>query len=623
MNKKAKSAIVWVILIGIVVFATYRLMEPKATEHKLKTSEFYSLVKGKNSNTLFDGSIQIDKDWIRGRLSVEGQREIRDAPRTGWDGSFKTSRDVYSNYPLEEALIENQIRFDHAMSSNFPQWLVFVGSTVLPILLFLGIMVFISRQMQGAGNRAMSFGKSRAKLHSETQTNTTFDDVAGCDEAKEALVEVIEFLKDPKKFQRLGGRIPKGVLLMGPPGTGKTLLARAVAGEAAVPFYSISGSDFVEMFVGVGASRVRDLFETGKKDAPCIIFIDELDAVGRHRGAGIGGGHDEREQTLNQLLVSMDGFDSSEGLILIAATNRPDVLDPALLRPGRFDRQIVVDMPDVRGREKLFEVHTKAPFKLDDNVNLENLAKATPTFSGADISNMANEAALLAAKQNKETVDSDCFEEAKDRVMMGPERKSMVVSDKEREITAYHEAGHALLHHFIPESDPNYKCSIIPRGRAMGVTVALPAEERHNYSRKYLIGQITVLLGGRVAEEIRFDEQTTGAQNDFERSTDLARKMVTQWGMSDLGPLAFGKNEQQVFLGKEMAHHKDYSETTALEIDNAVQNIVSHCYDRAKSILTTNLDGLGNLAEELLEKETLVSEEIIDILGPRPQATGI
>ena len=623
MNKKAKSAIVWVILIGIVVFATYRLMEPRATEHKLKTSEFYSLVKGKNSNTLFDGSIQIDKDWIRGRLSVEGQREIRDAPKAGWDGSFKTSRDVYSNYPLEEALIENQIRFDHAMSSNFPQWLVFVGSTVLPILLFLGIMVFISRQMQGAGNRAMSFGKSRAKLHSETQTNTTFDDVAGCDEAKEALVEVIEFLKDPKKFQRLGGRIPKGVLLMGPPGTGKTLLARAVAGEAGVPFYSISGSDFVEMFVGVGASRVRDLFETGKKDAPCIIFIDELDAVGRHRGAGIGGGHDEREQTLNQLLVSMDGFDSSEGLILIAATNRPDVLDPALLRPGRFDRQIVVDMPDVRGREKLFEVHTKAPFKLDDNVNLANLAKATPTFSGADISNMANEAALLAAKQNKETVDSDCFEEAKDRVMMGPERKSMVVSDKEREITAYHEAGHALLHHFIPESDPNYKCSIIPRGRAMGVTVALPAEERHNYSKKYLIGQITVLLGGRVAEEIRFDEQTTGAQNDFERSTDLARKMVTQWGMSDLGPLAFGKNEQQVFLGKEMAHHKDYSETTALEIDNAVQNIVSHCYDRAKSILTTNLDGLGDLAEELLEKETLVSEEIIDILGPRPQATGI
>ena len=621
MNKKAKSAIVWFILIGIVVFATYRLMEPRATEHKLKTSEFYSLIKDKNSNTLFDGSIQIDKDWIRGRLSPEGQRNIIDAPRTGWDGSFKTSRDVYSNYPLEEALIENKIRFDHAMSSNFPQWLVFVGSTVLPILLFLGIMVFISRQMQGAGNRAMSFGKSRAKLHSETQTNTTFDDVAGCDEAKEALVEVIEFLKDPKKFQRLGGRIPKGVLLMGPPGTGKTLLARAVAGEAGVPFYSISGSDFVEMFVGVGASRVRDLFETGKKDAPCIIFIDELDAVGRHRGAGIGGGHDEREQTLNQLLVSMDGFDSSEGLILIAATNRPDVLDPALLRPGRFDRQIVVDMPDVKGREKLFEVHTKAPFKLDENVNLSNLAKATPTFSGADISNMANEAALLAAKQNKETVDKDCFEEAKDRVMMGPERKSMVVSAKEREITAYHEAGHALLHHFIPESDPNYKCSIIPRGRAMGVTVALPAEERHNYSRKYLIGQITVLLGGRVAEEIRFDEQTTGAQNDFERSTDLARKMVTQWGMSDLGPLAFGKNEQQVFLGKEMAHHKDYSETTALEIDNAVQNIVSDCYDRAKSILTTNLDGLKNLAEELLEKETLVSEEIIDILGPRPQAS--
>jgi len=596
-------------------------MDPKPTEHKLKTSEFYALIQNPESHTLFDGAIQIDTDWIRGSLSPAGERFIINPPQSGWNGAFKTSRDVYSNYPLEEVLIENQIRFDHAMASNFPQWLVFVGSTVLPILLFLGIMIFISRQMQGAGNRAMSFGKSRAKLHSESQTNTTFDDVAGCDEAKEALVEVIEFLKDPKKFQRLGGRIPKGVLLMGPPGTGKTLLARAVAGEAGVPFYSISGSDFVEMFVGVGASRVRDLFETGKKDAPCIIFIDELDAVGRHRGAGIGGGHDEREQTLNQLLVSMDGFDSSEGLILVAATNRPDVLDPALLRPGRFDRQIVVDMPDVRGREKLFEVHTKKPFKIDENVDLETLAKATPTFSGADISNMANEAALLAAKQNKDTVDKDCFEEAKDRVMMGPERKSMVVSDKERKITAYHEAGHALLHHFIPESDPNYKCTIIPRGRAMGVTVALPSEERHNYSRKYLIGQITVLLGGRVAEEIKFDEQTTGAQNDFERSTDLARKMVTQWGMSDLGPLAFGKNEQQVFLGKEMSHHKDYSESTALEIDNAVQHIVTQCYDRAKSILTTNLDGLKNLAEELLEKETLVSEEIIDILGPRPQAS--
>jgi len=621
VKKNAKSAIVWFVLIGIVVFATYRLMDPKPPEHKLKTSEFYSLIRKKDSHLLFEGVIKIDKDWIRGRLSNSGQRHVISPPHTNWDGSFKTSRDVYSTYPLEEELIENQIRFDNEMSSNFPQWLVFVGSTVLPILLFLGIMIFISRQMQGAGNRAMSFGKSRAKLHGESQTNTTFGDVAGCDEAKEALVEVIEFLKDPKKFQRLGGRIPKGVLLMGPPGTGKTLLARAVAGEAEVPFYSISGSDFVEMFVGVGASRVRDLFETGKKDAPCIIFIDELDAVGRHRGAGIGGGHDEREQTLNQLLVSMDGFDSSEGLILIAATNRPDVLDPALLRPGRFDRQIVVDMPDVKGREELFDVHTKSPFKLSDDVDLKILAKATPNFSGADVSNMANEAALLAAKQNKESVDVECFEEAKDRVMMGPERRSLVISPREREITAYHEAGHAILHHFIPESDPNYKCSIIPRGRAMGVTVALPTEERHNFGKKYLIGQITVLLGGRVAEEIKFDEQTTGAQNDFERSTDLARKMVTQWGMSELGPLAFGKNEQQVFLGKEMAHHKDYSESTALEIDHAVQGIVTDCYDRAKSIITSNSSGLRHLAEELLEKETLINEEITAVLGPRPQTS--
>ena len=473
--------------------------------------------------------------------------------------------------------------------------------------------------MQGAGNRAMSFGKSRARLHSEGQSKKTFEDVAGCDEAKEGLEEVILFLKDPKRFQKLGGRIPKGVLLMGPPGTGKTLLARAVAGEADVPFYSISGSDFVEMFVGVGASRVRDLFETGKKNAPCIVFIDELDAVGRHRGAGIGGGHDEREQTLNQLLVEMDGFDTSEGVILVAATNRPDVLDPALLRPGRFDRQIVVDLPTVKGREEIFKVHSSPPIKLGDDVDMSVLARSTPYFSGADIANMVNEAALLAAKEDKEAIDQACLDEAKDRVMMGPERRSMMLSDEERQITAYHEAGHAILNHFLPESDPNYKCTIIPRGRALGVTIKLPAIERHNYGKKFLLSEIVVLLGGRVAEEIMFGEQTTGAQNDFERSTSMARKMVMQWGMSQLGPLAFGKRDEQVFLGKEISHHQDYSEDTAIEIDRAVKQIINECYDQARTVVETNLDGLKKLAAGLLEHETLVLSQIEEILGPRPQ----
>ena len=526
---------------------------------------------------------------------------------------------MFSNYPLQEKLIEYGIPFDNEPSSNFPQWLVIFGTTILPIVLFIGIMVFISRQMQGAGNRAMSFGKSRARLHSESQTKKTFKDVAGCDEAKEGLEEVILFLKDPKRFQKLGGRIPKGVLLMGPPGTGKTLLARAVAGEADVPFYSISGSDFVEMFVGVGASRVRDLFETGKKNAPCIIFIDELDAVGRHRGAGIGGGHDEREQTLNQLLVEMDGFDTSEGVILVAATNRPDVLDPALLRPGRFDRQIVVDLPTVKGREEIFKVHSSPPVKLADDVDMSVMARSTPYFSGADIANMVNEAALLAAKEDKEAIDQACLDEAKDRVMMGPERRSMTLTDEERQITAYHEAGHAILNHFLPESDPNYKCTIIPRGRALGVTVKLPQVERHNYGKKYLLSEIVVLLGGRVAEEIMFGEQTTGAQNDFERSTSMARKMVMQWGMSQLGPLAFGKRDEQVFLGKEISHHQDYSEHTAIEIDRAVRQIINECYDQARTVVETNLDGLKKLAEGLLEHETLVLTQIEEILGPRPQ----
>ena len=629
MSKNAKSGLVWLVIIAIIAFAMWNMLGSKETVYSLAASDFYSLIQQKDSRKLFDVTykIKIGKESIEGKfrnvaevIDLIGNRSpeilnIGDA----WQGKFKTSRDMFSNYPLQEKLIEYGIPFDNAPSSNFPQWLIVFGTTILPIVLFIGIMVFISRQMQGAGNRAMSFGKSRARLHSENQTKKTFEDVAGCDEAKEGLEEVILFLKDPKRFQKLGGRIPKGVLLMGPPGTGKTLLARAVAGEADVPFYSISGSDFVEMFVGVGASRVRDLFDTGKKNAPCIIFIDELDAVGRHRGAGIGGGHDEREQTLNQLLVEMDGFDTSEGVILIAATNRPDVLDPALLRPGRFDRQIVVDLPTVKGREEIFKVHSSPPIKLGDDVDMSVLARSTPYFSGADIANMVNEAALLAAKEDKEAINQACLDEAKDRVMMGPERRSMALSEEEREITAYHEAGHAILNHFLPESDPNYKCTIIPRGRALGVTVKLPEVERHNYGKKYLLSEIVVLLGGRVAEEIMFGEQTTGAQNDFERSTNMARKMVMQWGMSQLGPLAFGRRDEQVFLGKEISHHQDYSEDTAVEIDRAVMQIINECYDQARTVVETNLDGLKKLAEGLLEHETLVLSQIEEILGPRPQ----
>jgi len=629
VSKNAKSGLVWLVIIAIIAFAVWNMIVSKETVYSLAASDFYSLIQRKDSRNLFDVTykIKIGKESIEGKF--RNVAEIIDLVSSrspeilnigdAWQGEFKTSRDMFSNYPLQQKLIEYGIPFDNEPSSNFPQWLVIFGTTILPIVLFIGIMVFISRQMQGAGNRAMSFGKSRARLHSESQAKKTFEDVAGCDEAKEGLEEVILFLQDPKRFQKLGGRIPKGVLLMGPPGTGKTLLARAVAGEADVPFYSISGSDFVEMFVGVGASRVRDLFETGKKNAPCIIFIDELDAVGRHRGAGIGGGHDEREQTLNQLLVEMDGFDTSEGVILISATNRPDVLDPALLRPGRFDRQIVVDLPTVKGREEIFKVHSSPPIKLGDDVDMSVLARSTPYFSGADIANMVNEAALLAAKEDKEAIDQACLDEAKDRVMMGPERRSMTLSDEEREITAYHEAGHAILNHFLPESDPNYKCTIIPRGRALGVTIKLPQVERHNYGKKFLLSEIVVLLGGRVAEEIMFGEQTTGAQNDFERSTSMARKMVMQWGMSQLGPLAFGKRDEQVFLGKEISHHQDYSESTAIEIDRAVKQIINECYDQARTVVETNLDGLKKLAAGLLEHETLVLSQIEEILGPRPQ----
>ncbi len=631
MNKNTRSMVIWwLIIAGIVVFGIYQLFNRRDPVYQLATSDFHHYIK--LGPDLFDGYLLLDQEWVEGRFHAESLPQVRaeilrEVPLeeqethfpTNWEGEFRASRDAIDDYDIQAKLDDSEIDYNVKPPSKFPQGLIIFGTTIIPLLIFLGLMIFLSRQMQGSGNRALSFGKSRARLHSENQKKITFEDVAGVDEAKDALEEVIEFLKAPKKFERLGGRIPKGVLLMGPPGTGKTMLAQAVAGEADVPFYSISGSDFVEMFVGVGASRVRDLFETGKKNAPCIIFIDELDAVGRHRGAGIGGGHDEREQTLNQLLVEMQGFDASEGVILIAATNRPDVLDPALLRPGRFDRQIVVDLPDVRGREAILKVHTKQPYKLAEDVNLDLLAKATPGFSGADLENMANEAALLAARHDKEQIDMLCFDEAKDRVLMGPERRSLVISEEERRVTAYHEAGHALMLHFVPESDPNYKCTIVPRGRALGVTAKLPLEERHNMSRKRLLAHIIFALGGRVAEEIIFGEQTTGAQNDFEQATSLARRMVTQWGMSHMGPLTFGRRDEQVFLGKELAVHQDYSEKTAIEIDQAVHDIVMECYKKARDILETNLDGLKLLADALLERETLVTEEIDEILGPRPQ----
>jgi cell division protease FtsH len=469
--------------------------------------------------------------------------------------------------------------------------------------------------MQSGGGKALSFGKSRARLLSEHSAKVTFEDVAGVDEAKEELGEVIDFLKDPKKFTRLGGRIPKGVLLMGAPGTGKTLLARAIAGEAGVPFFSISGSDFVEMFVGVGASRVRDLFVQGKKNAPCIIFIDEIDAVGRHRGAGLGGGHDEREQTLNQLLVEMDGFESNEGVILISATNRPDILDPALMRPGRFDRQVVVPVPDVQGREGILKVHSrKSP--LADDVDLAVLARGTPGFSGADLENMVNEAALLAARFDKERLEMVDFEEAKDKVLMGTARKSMIISDREKRNTAYHEAGHTLVAKMLPDTDPIHKVTIIPRGRALGLTQQLPMDEKHTYPRRYLLDNLAVLMGGRVAEELVLGEMTSGAGNDIERATETARKMVCQWGMSEkLGPLAFGQKDEQIFLGREFAQHKDYSEETAVLIDQEIRDVVIAAYDKAKKILTEHINTLHALAEALLERETLVEKEIDAIIA--------
>ena len=508
---------------------------------------------------------------------------------------------------------EKKIAINAKKEEESPLWQNILISW-FPMIILIGVWLFFMRQMQIGGGKALSFGKSKAKILTKEQHKVTFDNVAGIEEAKDELEEIIDFLRDPKRFTKLGGRIPKGVLLIGAPGTGKTLLARAIAGEADVPFFSISGSDFVEMFVGVGASRVRDLFLQGKRNAPCIIFIDEIDAVGRHRGAGLGGGHDEREQTLNQLLVEMDGFESNEGVILIAATNRPDVLDPALLRPGRFDRQVVVPVPDVKGREEILKVHTKrAP--LAGDVALSLLARGTPGFTGADLENLVNEAALLAARLGKEWVDMSDLEQAKDKVLMGVERKSMIIPLEERRITAFHEAGHTLVARMIPGTDPIHKVTIIPRGRALGITQQLPIDEKHTYPKDYLLNNITVMMGGRVAEELVLNSQTTGAGNDIERSTELARKMVCEWGMSEkLGPMAFGQKEEQIFLGREITQHRDYSEETARLIDAEIRAIVTRSYEKAKEIIQSNMDVLHRLASTLLEKEVLDGNQIDRII---------
>ncbi|MFA5355067.1 MAG: ATP-dependent zinc metalloprotease FtsH, partial [Thermodesulfovibrionales bacterium] len=587
-----KSLFVWLIIamMMIVVFNMFNVT-PKA-EKEMVFSDFLSRVSAGEV-----AEVTIKESNINGKL------------RDG--SSFRTYAVEYPD--LVKELLSKNVKIVAKPPDQSPWYVNFFFSWG-PIIFLVLVWIVFMKQMQTGGNKAMSFGRAKTKVVSDKTVKVTFADVAGVEEAKTEVEEIIEFLKDPQRFSRLGGKIPRGVLLVGPPGTGKTLLAKAIAGEAGVPFFSISGSDFVEMFVGVGASRVRDLFEQAKKSAPCIIFIDEIDAVGRHRGAGLGGGHDEREQTLNQLLVEMDGFEGNEGVIIVAATNRPDVLDPALLRPGRFDRQIVVPTPDVKGRIEILKVHTKnIPVAAD--VNLEKIARGTPGFSGADLANLVNEAALLAARQSKETVETKDFESAKDKVLMGVERRSMVLSDTEKKNTAYHEAGHALVAKLTPGTDPIHKVSIIPRGRALGVTQQLPIDDRYTYSKDYLLKTLNVLMGGRAAEELALNHMTTGAGNDIERATELARKMVTEWGMSErLGPLTFGKKDEQIFLGREIAKHKDYSEKTAEEIDDEIRRIVTSAYEESKRLLQENTGLLDALAHTLLEKETVDGQEIDDLL---------
>ena len=601
MNPLQKNIVLWLVVSLLFVFLYHLFSQPENARKDIIFSDFVNYAeKGQVIEVTIYG------DNITGKLK---------------DGnSFKTY--APKDAGIIPLLKEKGVRIAARPADDSP-WYMTILISWFPMILLIGVWIFFMHQMQAGGGKAMAFGKSRARLMTDKSKKVTFADVAGIDEAKAELEEIIGFLKDPKKFTRLGGRIPKGVLLGGAPGTGKTLLARAIAGEAEVPFLSISGSDFVEMFVGVGASRVRDLFIQGKKNAPCIIFIDEIDAVGRHRGAGLGGGHDEREQTLNQLLVEMDGFESSEGVILVAATNRPDVLDPALLRPGRFDRQVIVPLPDVRGREKILAVHTKKT-PLADDVDLGIIGRGIPGFSGADIENLVNEAVLNAAGLDKDKVSMSNFEYAKDKILMGIERKSMVISDEEKRNTAYHESGHVLVARLLPGTDPIHKVTIIPRGRALGLTQQLPIDEKHTYPKKYLVNSIAILLGGRAAEELVLQDFTTGAGNDIERATDLARKMVCEWGMSEeMGPLSYGKKDEQIFLGREFATHKDYSEETAEKIDREVTRIVSNCYENAKKLLSDNTDILNRLASELLEKEVLNGEEIDVIVGIRGQGSGV
>lgn len=583
-----RSLFIW-LLIGLTIILLFNLLNvPKKAQNEIGFSEFMTALEAGKI-----GEVTIKENNITGRLK---------------DGT------EFKSYSPEYPDLINMLRSKYVVINVKPPdqnpWYITFFFTWGPIILIAAIWIFFMRQMQSGGNKALSFGKSKAKLIPEKSTKITFADVAGIDEAKGEVQEIIDFLKNPQKFQKLGGKLPKGVLIVGAPGTGKTLLARAIAGEASVPFFSISGSDFVEMFVGVGASRVRDLFEQAKKNAPCIIFIDEIDAVGRHRGAGLGGGHDEREQTLNQLLVEMDGFEGDVGRIIIAATNRPDVLDPALLRPGRFDRQVIVPHPDVRGRTEILKVHTKKT-PLDEHVNLEQIARGTPGFTGADLANLVNEAALHAAKTSKTKIENSDFESAKDKVLMGVERKSMIISAEEKKNTAYHEAGHSLVAKLTPGTDPIHKVSIVPRGSTLGVTQQLPIDDRYTYSKDYLVKTLQVLLGGRAAEEIALKHMTTGAGNDLERVTELARKMVTEWGMSEkLGPLTFGKKDEQIFIGREIAKHKDYSEKTAQGIDDEVRRLITEAYDEAKKLLMVNSSLLDAFANVLLEKETMDSHEI-------------